>query len=118
MRFDWTTEPIKPPRYLNAATWTQKGSNSTGINTGGCPKIAACAKRISSIRTAVLVSIIVLHGPDRELIQYPQYVIEAEHQRKLAADIQEIELSLAAACTHATPPVIPSIVASQYPPHR
>jgi hypothetical protein len=32
--------------------------------------IAACAKRVRSIRTAVLVSMIVLHGPDRQLIQY------------------------------------------------
>ncbi|KAJ7882164.1 hypothetical protein B0H13DRAFT_2278394 [Mycena leptocephala] len=62
--------------------------------------IAACAKRVSSIRTAVL------------------HIIEAEHQRKLAADIKETELILAAASTRAAAPVIPSVVASQYPPYR
>ncbi|KAJ7792371.1 hypothetical protein B0H13DRAFT_1935732 [Mycena leptocephala] len=62
--------------------------------------IAACAKRVRSIHTAVL------------------HIIEAGHQRKLEADIKETELILAAASTHAAPPAIPSILASQYPPHR
>ncbi|KAJ7813308.1 hypothetical protein B0H13DRAFT_2382588 [Mycena leptocephala] len=56
--------------------------------------IAACAKRVRSIRTAVL------------------HIIEAGHQRKLEADIKETEPILAAASTRATPPMIPSTVAS------
>ncbi|KAJ7792374.1 hypothetical protein B0H13DRAFT_2394003 [Mycena leptocephala] len=62
--------------------------------------IAACAKRVRSIRTAVL------------------RIIETGHQRKLEADIKETELILAAASTRAAAPVIPSVVASQYPPYR
>ncbi|KAJ7878295.1 hypothetical protein B0H13DRAFT_2052807, partial [Mycena leptocephala] len=64
-----------------------------------CKDIAACAKRIRKIRTAVL------------------RIVEVGHQRKLEGDIKEIQFILTAGSTHAASSVAESITASQYPPY-
>ncbi|KAJ7830199.1 hypothetical protein B0H13DRAFT_2114787 [Mycena leptocephala] len=64
-----------------------------------CKDIAACAKRVRKIRTAVL------------------RIVEVGHQRKLEGDIKEIQFILTAGSTHAASSVAESITASQYPPY-
>ncbi|KAJ7863868.1 hypothetical protein B0H13DRAFT_2070030 [Mycena leptocephala] len=64
-----------------------------------CKDIAACAKRVKKIRTAVL------------------RIVEVGHQRKLEGDIKEIQFILTAGSTHAASSVAESITASQYPPY-
>ncbi|KAJ7800504.1 hypothetical protein B0H13DRAFT_1932581 [Mycena leptocephala] len=83
------------------------GSNGEQFNWNKyrhlCKDIAACAKRVRKIRTAVL------------RCKIEQCIVEVGHQRKLEGDIKETHFILTAASTHAASSVAESIRASQYP---
>ncbi|KAJ7800502.1 hypothetical protein B0H13DRAFT_2499757 [Mycena leptocephala] len=94
-------EVNKTISLLKCRNLDSKGEQFTWIKYRElCEDIAACAKRVRKIRTAVL------------------RIVEVGHQRKLEGDIKEIQFILTAGSTHAASPVAESITASQYPPYR